>query len=69
MEKLYIEDLAWKLFEETGEIRYYLLYKRTMECDDVLKEEFNSTSLKNSDYAFKVNNDKPYSSLDNGREM
>jgi hypothetical protein len=68
MEKLYIEDLAWNLFEETGEIRYYLLYKRAMECDDVLKEEFNADSFKNNNSTLRPIN-KPYYSHDNGREM
>jgi len=34
----YVEELAWKLFKSTGEIRFYSLYKN-LESDRVLESQ------------------------------
>lgn len=34
----YVEELAWKLFKNTGEIRYYSLYK-SLEADKILESQ------------------------------
>ena len=39
----YVEELAWKLFKSTGEIRYYSLYK-SLETDRFLETQETKSS-------------------------
>lgn len=44
----YVEELAWKLFKNTGEIRFYSLYKN-LESDRVLElQEIKSSDNKHN---------------------
>jgi len=39
-----MKELIWKLFKETGEVKYFLLFKQLEEVNDESKEDTGNSN-------------------------